>query len=217
MLKKILLPCLVLVLSACATLPEKAITDESHQLWQQQQQHLQPLVNWYIRGRVALYVNDEVYNLGMSWSRNNQHHSIKLEAALGQGVIQLKKTPGHAEMTTTEGETYTGTNAQQLLQRVTQLTLPVEGLQSWIKGLAQENSSFVPDIDAEGHLITLQQDGWKINYFDYQRTSFTTGQQYELPHKLYLKRDNLALKIVIDQWTAQEAVESSPLFSDFPE
>lgn len=217
MLKKILLPCLALLLSACATLPEKAITDESHQLWQQHQQQLRPLLSWHIRGRVALFVNNEVYNLGMSWSRNDQHHSIKLEAALGQGVILLKKTPVHAELTTIEGETYTGTNAQQLLQQVTQLTLPVEGLQSWIKGLALENSSFVPDIDAEGRLITLQQDGWQINYFDYQRTDFSAGQQYELPHKLYLKRDNLALKIVIDQWTTQQAVESSPLFSDFPE
>ena len=217
MIRKYLLPCyLAFLLVGCASVPPQPVTDESHDLWQQQQQLLRTLLDWHIRGRVALFVNNEVYNLGMSWLRSDQHHSIKLEAALGQGVFLLEKTPGHALMTTSEGESYSGNNAEQLLQQVTRLTLPVEGLQSWIKGLAHQDSNYLPDIDANGLVRSLQQDGWRINYFDYQPTTIAKGQ-YDLPHKLYLKRDNIALKIVIDQWAVQKTGSSSPLFSDFPE
>jgi outer membrane lipoprotein LolB len=217
MLRNILLSLLVAIVSACASLPSKPVTEESHQLWQQRQQQLKSLTNWAIRGRVALFVDDKVYNLGMAWTRKDQHHIINLEAALGQGMIRLEKTPGHAEMTTSEGETYYGHNAQQLLTRTTQLTLPVEGLETWIKGLGHENSPNLPDIDADGRAISLSQDGWKINYFDYELTTLKPDLQLELPHKLYLKRENLALKIVIDQWVIDPVTETSPLFSDFPE
>jgi outer membrane lipoprotein LolB len=217
MLRNILLSLLVAIISACASLPSKPVTEESHQLWEQRQQQLKPLVNWAIRGRVALFVDDKVYNLGMSWTRNAQHHQLNLEAALGQGVIRMKKTPGQAEMTTSDGETHYGHNAQQLLAQTTQLTLPVEGLETWIKGLGHENSPYLPDIDAEGRATTLSQDGWKINYFDYALTTLAPDLKLELPHKLYLKHENLALKIVIDQWAAAPVAETSPLFSDFPE
>lgn len=217
MLRIIFLSLLVTVISACASMPVKPVTERSHQLWEQRQQQLNLLVNWAIRGRVALFVDDQVYNLGISWIRNNDHHLINLEAAMSQGLIRLEKSPGHAQMTTSEGETYYGNNAQQLLAQTTQLTLPVEGLESWIKGQGHENSACVPDIDAEGRATTLTQDGWKINFFDYEPGSLNSQQQLELPHKLYLKHDNLALKIVIDQWESEPAPEASPLFADFPQ
>ncbi len=217
MLRNILLSLLVAVISACASLPKKPVTEESYRLWEQRQQQLKPFVNWAIRGRVAIFVDDKVYNLGMSWTRKSQHHLLNLEAALGQGMIRLEKTPEQAEMTTRDGETYYGHNAQQLLAQTTQLTLPVEGLESWIKGVPHENPPYLPDIDADGRATTLTQDGWKINYFDYELTTLAPDLQLELPHKLYLKHENLALKIVIDQWTTESATETSPLFSDFPE
>jgi len=217
MLRNILLSLLVAVASGCASLPSKPVTEESHQLWAQRQQQLKPFVNWAIRGRVALFVDDKVYNLGMGWTRKDQHHQLNLEAALGQGMVRLEKTPGHAEMTTSEGETHYGHNAQQLLAQTTHLILPVEGLETWIKGLGHENSPYLPNIDANGRATTLTQDGWKINYFDYELTTLKPDLQLELPHKLYLKRENLALKIVIDQWATDPASETSPLFADFPD
>jgi outer membrane lipoprotein LolB len=217
MFRLILLSLLVAITSGCASLPSKPVTEESHQLWEQRQQQLKTVKNWAIRGRIALFVDDKVYNLGMSWTRKDQYHLINLEAALGQGMIRLIKKPGQAEMTTSDGITHYGHNAQQLLAQTTQLTLPVKGLETWIKGLGHENSPYLPDIDAEGRATTLTQDGWKINYFDYELTTLEPDQAIELPHKLYMKHENLALKIVIDQWTTDPVTETSPLFSDFPE
>jgi outer membrane lipoprotein LolB len=217
MLRNIILSLLVAVISACASLPSKPVTEESQQLWQQRQLQLKSLQDWSIRGRVAIFVDDKVYNLGMDWQREKDHHILKLEAALGQGMARLEKTPGHAEMTTSEGDTRYGNNAQQLLAQTTQLALPVEGLESWIKGIGHENSPYQPKIDGDGRAISLSQDGWKINYFDYELTTLTPELKLELPHKLYLKRENLALKIVIDQWTTDPTAETSPLFSDFPD
>lgn len=207
---------LVAIVTGCATPQLQPITEESHQLWAQRQQTLHQFNHWSLRGRVALFIDDRVYNLGLGWKRDQDQHVLNLEAAMGQGVIHLEKNPGHAQMSTPEGETHYGNNAQQLLQQTTQLTIPVEGLETWIKGLAHEQSPYLPDIDASGRVVTLSQDGWKINYFDYQTQTLNNGATLELPSKLYLKRANLALKIVIDQWQDAQNPEISPLFADFP-
>jgi outer membrane lipoprotein LolB len=212
-----LLSLLVALLSACASIAPKPVTEQSYQRWNQRLTQLQGFNQWAMRGRVALFVNDDVYNLGMGWIRERQHHVINLEAALGQGMIQLDKKPGQAQLTTSEGETSYGNSAQQLLLQATGLTLPVEGLESWVKGIPHNNSSYVPKIDAEGRVISLSQDGWNINYFDYQPEALSPSYSVDLPHKLYLKQDHIALKIVIDQWHNEIESPASPLFSDFPE
>ena len=121
-------------------------------------------------------------------------------------------------MTTPEGDTLYGSNAEQLLTQATRLRIPVEGLQSWITGVAHQNSNYLPDIDAEGRAASLTQDGWKVSYLDYSQVALATGQMLELPQKLYLKRDdNLRLKIVIDQWFDDNSESSSALFPEFPE
>lgn len=208
---------LVALISACASITPKPVTEQSYQLWEQRQEKLKGFNQWAMRGRVALFVNEDVYNLGMGWIREGQHHIINLEAALGQGMMQLDKKPGQAQLTTSEGETSYGNSAQQLFQQATGLTLPVEGLESWVKGIPRDNSPYLPEIDAEGRVILLSQDGWKINYFDYQPETLSPSHSIDLPHKLYLKQDHIALKIVIDQWHNEIESPASPLFSDFPE
>jgi len=217
MYRLILLPVLAALLSACVSSPKEPLTAASHENWQQRQFSLQPFNEWSIRGRVVLYVEEDVYHLGLGWQRQNDHHILQLEASLGQGMIRLEKHGDRAEMTTTEGDHYYGDNAQQLLAQVTQLTIPVEGLQSWIKGIGHPHSPLAPEIDADGRAVTLNQDGWEINYLEYEQVSPLAGAQLELPHKLYLKRDQLALKIVIDQWIAPPPANPSPLFPDFPD
>jgi outer membrane lipoprotein LolB len=214
----LLLSWMAFALFACATPQQAPVTDESHQRWQQRQQQLAQFNQWSIRGRVALFVNDEVYNLGLGWRRARDHHDLTLETSLGQGIARVSKTPGQAEMTTPEGDTIYGDSAEQLLTQATNLTIPVEGLQSWITGIAHNRSLYLPDIDASGRAATLAQDGWKINYLEYAEVASTEQQALELPHKLYLKRDdNLRLKIVIDQWFDEDSESAPSLFPDFPE
>ena len=211
------LSALILVLNGCATTPDLSapVTDESHERWSQRQQQLSSIDHWQIRGRVALFVDDDVYNLGLNWMLNNDHSTLKLEAALGQGMIKLEKNNSHVTLLTNEGKSYSGQNAEQVLRQATGWSIPVIGLESWIKGINHNNSDYLPDIDSMGRASTLLQDDWKINYLQYNEVQLAENNNPELPRKIYMKRQNLALKIVIDQWQAQQNTSRSEIFPTF--
>lgn len=217
MLRFIAITALILALYGCTTTTQQShlpVTDESHELWAQRQQLLSGMNDWEIRGRVALFVNDKVYNLGLSWVLAKQHFSMKLEAALGQGMIALNKNGQEVSLTTSKGEKFIGSNAEQVLRQSTGWSLPVEGLQSWIKGINHQHSDYLPDIDHVGRARSLSQDNWLINYFDYKRP-VNSDISLDLPRKIYMKRQNLALKIVIDQWQTQQNTIESDIFPTF--
>lgn len=207
---------ILIALSACATQRSASIvTDASHELWQQRQQQLSTIDHWNLRGRVALYIQGDVHNLGLSWNRNQSHSTLKLEAPLSQGMVSLESTPSLATLTTSEGDIYTGKNAQQVLLQATGWSIPVEGLTSWITGINHSTTDYSPDIDASGRALSITQDNWRINYLNYAPTKLEAFKNSELPQKIYMKHDNLALKIVIDQWQNPTAPAPSDIFPVF--
>ncbi len=219
MLRLLLWSLLLSVLGGCATpfQNDLPVTDLSHEQWAHRQHQLEQWNDWHLLGRVALFVKDDVYNLGLNWRRHGQQYTLKLEAALGQGMVQLRARAGLIELQTSEGESFGGQTAEQVLTAATGWALPVEGLLWWIKGINHPNSDYLPDIDTNGRARSLQQDGWRINYLSYQSVETETLGRIDLPQKLYLKRDQLALKIVIDQWQGSPAATvDDPLFEDFP-
>jgi outer membrane lipoprotein LolB len=215
MLRLALFSLLGLLLTACVT-PSGPVNKHSHKAWQQRLQQLEELEQWQIRGRVAVFVDNEVYNLGLSWQRDGADSNMNFEASLGQGFIQLNKNSNGVELETSEGTHYEGSNAQQVIYRATGLTIPVEGLQSWTKGIPHTHSTFEHEIDADGRAAHIVQDGWFINYLDYEAVQLPTFGEIDLPRKLYMKHDRLALKVVIDQWRNQGAPADAELFPDFP-
>ncbi len=217
MTRLLVLPALFLVLSGCVTTPENAepVTDESHERWYQRQQQLSTVQSWEIRGRVALFVDDKVYNLGLDWKLDKNLSTLKLEAPLGQGLIQLEKKDSEVTLLTSEGKSYSGQNAEQVLYQSTGWSIPVEGLKSWIKGINHNHSDYLPDIDSTGKAVSMLQDEWRINFLQYKKSQLANNYTPVLPRKIYMKRNNLALKIVIDQWQAQQNTSSTELFPSF--
>lgn len=216
-MRLVLISALVVALSSCATAPELTapITDESHEKWSQRQQQLSTQKHWQIHGRVALFANDDVYNLGLHWVMNESRSKLNLEAALGQGMIELEKTNTHVSLLTSDGKSYLGQNAEQVLYQATGWSIPVEGLAAWIKGINHADSDYLPDIDAAGRVSSLQQDNWTINYLEYSQVKSVDQRITDLPRKIYMKRQNLALKIVIDQWQPQQNTQASEIFPSF--
>ncbi len=203
---------LALLLGACATFP-RPITEDSHHLWQQRQQQLLTLADWHLRGRVALFVDDEVYNLGLDWVHDRRQNLLTLEAALGQGMIRIRMRDSHSELITAEGETRRARDAETLLRQATGWDIPVEGLEYWIRGIARPGSDAQPVIDADGQLRKLGQDGWQINYLKYAEAR---DDRPALPHKVYMKRGRVRIKIVIDQWQKAPPPAPDHLFPEFP-
>ncbi len=112
-----------------------------------------------------------------------------------------------------DGKVVYGLDAETTLKSVIGWSIPVNGLEFWIKGLPQKPGGFNRELNGDGRLISLSQNGWRIDFLDY--FDFDDPAQ-GLPRKLYLKHEKLALKIVIERWQKPKSTSSdSELFPKF--
>lgn len=218
---------LVIFIGACSQTPELQVTQQSEQIWDLRQQQLADIDEWEIHARAAILlketningqIEDKVYPVGINWSRQQERFSMIIEAPFGQGVIRIESnrstdTNEQFKLTLADGNYQLGATPEALLVNLLGWSIPVSGLKSWIKGLPQPNVESSYEIYGSGRLKSLQQDGWLINYLAY----FSEDKRdKQLPKRLYLKHDNLGIKIVIERWGKLEvSIEPESIFPNF--
>jgi outer membrane lipoprotein LolB len=209
---------LIMSLAACSSLPELPVTDESYQNWAAYQEQLHDIKSWEIHARSVIFVDKEVYQVGISWQRDIDQFVIVIEAPFGPGVFRLEtnlQADGlpPIQLSMPDGRVLYDESSEALLLQELGWAIPLKGLRSWVKGLPLPGTEHSFELRASGRLKSLRQQGWEISYLDYFDED-TAAQG--LPRKMYLEHQNLALKIVIERWRQFESPVSSPLiFPDF--
>lgn len=205
-------------LVACSSISDLPVTDQSYQDWARYRVQLSKINSWEIHARAAIFVEQEVYQVGISWKREINVFVIVIEAPFGQGVFRVESNlqdfgQPPIKLSMPDGEVYFDDSAEALLVRALGWSIPVSGLKSWIKGLPLPNTGYSFDLQADGRLKSLRQNDWLINYLEYFPRD---TEEQGLPRKMYLKHSNLALKIVIERWHPFKAEVNSPvLFPSF--
>jgi outer membrane lipoprotein LolB len=155
-----------------------------------------PVINdWKLQGRISLTRGEQGWHAGLDWENHADRYRLLVSGPLGQGAMQLTGSAQGVTLVDADGKVYQAADAETLLQQVSGWQLPVSGLRYWVRGLPDPGSRFEQTLDAQGRLQQLNQSGWDIRY---QR--FTQLDGVEWPSKLTLERDDLVLKLVIDQW-----------------
>lgn len=204
------------LLPACSSVPRKPLIDTAQDNWAQYQLEAGRINRWNLHGRAAIFVDDEVHNIGLRWRRNVDEFVIVLEAPFGQGVMRLessRETAYPIKLSLSDGRVIYAEDAESALFDAVGFSIPVSGLVSWIRGIPLKSAGHTHELSAEGRLESLSQNGWKINYLDFfERQDEARG----MPRKIYLKHDRLALKIVIEHWQKPlEEVDNGALFPSF--
>ena len=207
-----------ILLSACTSLPDIPVTEESHQIWAKRQQQLEKIDAWEIQARTAIFEKKEVHQVGFSWERELDQFILMIQAPFGQGVFRVESNTtngetGTVKLTMPDEKVYYNHSAEAMLTQFFGWSIPVTGLKSWIKGMPLTTDTYSFELYGDGRLKSLQQQGWVINYLDYFADSETNPG---LPKKMYLKHADLALKIVIDRWQPSKVSEvEQVIFPDF--
>ncbi|MFT5220288.1 MAG: outer membrane lipoprotein LolB [Planctomycetota bacterium] len=204
-----------LLASGCSQLPVPGDSRQAPSQWENNQLALQQLTKWDMRARSIVVLEREVYHVGISWRRAEDDFMLLLEAPFGQGVFQLESVTGSAtpyRLKLPDGQVIAGASAEQLLEDLLGWMIPVSGLEYWIRGLAQPGIEFSHRLNAQGELVSLNQNGWVIRYGDY----FLQENSLPLPRKLELQRDNLTIKLVVERWQKPTvANDNTDLFPEF--
>lgn len=209
---------IVTLLNACSSLPDTPVTEESYQFWARRQQALEKIDAWDVHARTAIFVKEEVYQVGFNWVREREQYKIMIQVPFGQGVFRVESDPvadqsTAVKLTMPDGKVYLSHSVETLLSRLFGWSIPITGLKSWIKGSPRQSETYSYELYADGRLKSLRQEDWLINYLGY----FTDdGAKPGLPKKMYLKHQDLALKIVIDRWQPLDSrVEMPVIFPEF--
>jgi len=205
----------------CAVTKDFPVTDQSNKLWQQRKNIMAAVESWDIRARAVFFDREEVYNLDIHWFQNKNDFEITLQAPFGQGTVKLESIEDRViqkqvRLTMPDQKIYHRVSAEQLLRDILGWSIPVNGLKFWIRGIPHQQSSFEPEINFSGQLKTLNQDGWWINYLEYEQSNLASLPNYKIPSQIYLKNSEYALKLVIDQWTGKSLQnDTNELFPAF--
>lgn len=161
--------------------------------------------DWQLDGRIALTHGDQGWHASLLWQQRTDGYQLKVSGPLGQGGFQLAGDDHGVVLVDAEGHSSFATDGDALLLQATGWHLPVVGLRYWVRGLP------VPDIEAtrvydeSGQLSHLEQSGWSI---DYQRYQLVEG--VALPSKMQLARDDVAVRLVINQWQLGPSADTRP-------
>jgi len=186
--KRLLLLSLVLLVSGCATFE----TTPPPQTNATQQ--------WQFTAKFAVRTPDEKNSAKMHWSQINEQYDINLYTIFGISIMSI--TGDEQQVTiNNRGDEYTGTNAQQLVYRLTRWHLPVNDLQHWVTGAVPNAASAKYDTQGnfyQGMITGLDNKQWQLTLSHYKDINGHTR-----PHRLSLKSGETYFKLAISQWKIQ--------------
>jgi outer membrane lipoprotein LolB len=153
-------------------------------------------------GRVSVKGGKESFSGGVQWRHSGRGDEILLLSPLGQTLAQIQRTPDGVYLTTSEHKRYYATDVESLTEEALGWRLPLMGLQYWVQSLHSPTTASAIDLDMDGSVVSIRQDGWEIDYSGYAPAAAIQTRQSETtyPRLLVLRRNGLQIKLMIDNW-----------------
>ncbi|MDZ7662060.1 lipoprotein insertase outer membrane protein LolB [Thiohalophilus sp.] len=160
------------------------------------QQQLDALDSWRVKGRVAIINGTEAWHLNVIWRQQDDEYHIELWGPFGSGRVQLEGDAQGVRLVDSHRRTYYARDPESLLYEHTGVKMPVSGLRYWILGLTDpQQDQQQPRRDERDRLASVQQGSWYVNFRRYTRLG-----QVVLPDRLWVDKDDLQVKLVVDDW-----------------
>lgn len=136
-------------------------------------------------GRISLRQGERRDHLRFRWEHRPGSDVVLLMSPLGQGLAELTRDKDGARLTQPNQATIAAETLPQLAQRVLGAPLPLEAMADWLRGARQELSGEV--------------EGWHVVISD-----TSAFRQHRLLRVLEARRDDVELKLIVDDWDAPE-------------
>ncbi|MFG0802954.1 lipoprotein insertase outer membrane protein LolB [Leclercia sp. GLN_9] len=194
-----LLPLAALVLTACSiTLPKGPGKSPDSPQWRQHQQAVRALNQYQTRGAFAYLSDQQKVYARFFWQQTGQdRYRLLLLNPLGSTEMELIAQPGSAQVTDNKGQKYTGTDAEEMIGKLTGMPIPITSLRQWILGLPGDATDYKLDDQYRLSEVNYSQNGksWKVVYGGYDSHS-----KPALPSSLELTEGNQRIKLKMDNW-----------------
>jgi outer membrane lipoprotein LolB len=206
LLRFVFLAYTAVAIAGCSQFGGLSDKQQAQERWAARQQALLDFDSWDIHARAAIKLKGEAYNIGIRWQRQAQNSKILLEAPFGQGVFRIESSAGGTyRLRLPDGRVSANRTAEVLLEEMIGWSLPISGLEYWIRGMPRPDSAYTHRLDQAGRARSISQDRWAIDYLDY----FPGQEDPQLPRRIKLVSESVTLKLVVERWQQPE-IEDRP-------
>lgn len=184
-----------LLLTGCATRELKPAVSPpvAAKHWRTRERLLQRITAYTIQGRVAASGSFGASG-NLHWQQRGNRFRVQFSGPFGADAVSLSGTPGDVEIRTDGHREQTRAPETYLMRRYG-WTLPLRGLRYWVLGLPEPGVRAVVHYDGDGRIRRLFQDGWLIQYKNYQ-----SAAGYTLPWHFQMHTAGTLFRVVIDRW-----------------
>lgn len=194
-----LLPLASLVLTACAiNAPKGPGKSPDSPQWRQHQQDVRNLNQFQTRGAFAYLSDEQKVYARFFWQQTGQdRYRLLLTNPLGSTELSLTAQPGSVQLIDNKGQTYTATDAEEMIGRLTGMPIPLNSLRQWIIGLPGEATDYSLDDQYRLRELNYTQNGktWQVTYGGY-----TSDTKPSLPANMELNDGSQRIKLKMDNW-----------------
>jgi outer membrane lipoprotein LolB len=185
---------LAALLAACRTTPPTL--PPSTVPWDVRRPQLQAHTHFELKGRVAVAAAGEGFNANLHWTQDGTRSQLTLEGPLGVGGAQLTASGEELSLVTARGEHVNNAEAHAALQARLGFDPPLSALRYWVLGVPDPAQPATEALDAtQQRLAGLSQEGWRVDY-----QSYVTAAGEALPARLTLQRDDVRVRLLVDNW-----------------
>lgn len=201
------LACIALVttaLPACRTVqPTDTEQAARIQLYESRQDGLQQVESWLLEGRLAVSDGEDGGSGHFNWQELADSGRMDFHGALGRGAWRLVYDGQGALLELADGSRFQADTVDELVRSRLGWEIPVDTLAWWVRGLAAPGEVQLRVLDDEGHLSTLHQRDWEIEFGRYR-----VFGELRLPVKMTARQAEKSVKLAIRRWDMSENRET---------
>ena len=188
-----------LVLTACSLhTPQGPGKSPDSPQWRQHQQAVRSLNQFQTRGAFAYLSDEQKVYARFFWQQTGQdRYRLLLTNPLGSTELSLTAQPGSVQLIDNKGQTYTATDAEEMIGRLTGMPIPLNSLRQWIIGLPGDATDYSLDDQYRLRELNYTQNSktWHVTYGGY-----TSDTQPALPSNVELNNGAQRIKLKMDNW-----------------
>jgi outer membrane lipoprotein LolB len=205
--RSLLICMLSTMLASCASVYEQIEHQPAD--WDARLEQHNQIDDWTIKARLGIQTELEGGSFDVFWQQSADFYDIRLVAPMGQGAVHIAGSNSGVTIRLADGQQEYARDAETLFASMTGLSLPVNGLRDWLRGMPiQGEKIHNTRWNENGQLYKFVQRGWRVEMNRYQKVA-----DYELPHAFYLERDDrpdLSVRLLVREWQLTPASPELP-------
>lgn len=160
--------------------------------WKERQAKIQKNKSWTINGRLSITHNKKRDIASFEWQQNPNNYTINISGPLNLNSIKITGNANQVEFCQSGQACINAKSAEQLFFNQFGWRLPLSNMRYWILTLPAPTKIGATSFDNYGHLVALQQQGWKIYYSEFELVN-----NLDLPSMIELQNKRFSIKLKI--------------------